>query len=87
MAARSAAAIVGGVATQACHLEAAAGYSVDCPGDACPFWTDDTCVIAGLKSDLGGRPDLVRLLARIRDDLGGIPVPPRNPLLPPGLRD
>jgi hypothetical protein len=75
------------VATQSCHLEAAAGRSVDCPGDPCPFWSDSACVIAGLKADLGSRPDLGRLLARIRDDLGGLPVAPRNPLLPPGLRD
>jgi hypothetical protein len=70
-----------------CQLEAAAGYDVDCPGDPCPFWTDQACVISGLRADLGSRPDLARLLGRIRDDLGGIPVAPRNPLLPPGLRD
>ena len=75
------------MAVGSCQLEAAAGYEVDCPGDACAFWADDACVIAGLRADLSDKPDLVRLLARIRDDLGGIPVPPRNPLLPPGLRD
>jgi hypothetical protein len=69
-----------------CQLEAAAGREVDCPGDPCPFWADDACVIAGLRADLGDRPDLVRLLARIREDLGGIPVAPRNAFLPPGLR-
>jgi len=59
---------------------------VECPGDPCPFWTDNACMIAGLRADLGSSPDLGRLLARIRDDLGGLPVAPRNPLLPPGLR-
>jgi hypothetical protein len=72
---------------QPCQLEATAGYSVDCPGDPCPFWNERACVIAGLRADLGSSPDLVRLLMRIRDDLGGIRVAPRNPLLPPGLRD
>ena len=70
-----------------CQLEATVGIEVDCPRDPCPFWAGEACVIAGLRSDLGDRPDLVRLLARIRDDLGGLPVAPRNPLLPPGLRD
>jgi hypothetical protein len=74
------------MALDRCQLEAAAGYEVDCPGDACPFWADDACVIAGLRADLGNKPGLVRLLARIRDDLGGIPVSPQNSLLPPGLR-
>jgi hypothetical protein len=70
-----------------CQLEASAGYEVECPEDPCPFWAGRACVIAGLRADLGSRPDLARLLARIRDELGGIPVRPRNPLLPPGLRD
>jgi hypothetical protein len=69
-----------------CHLEAAAGRDVGCPGDPCPFWARGACVIAGLRSDLGSSPDLVRLLTRIRDDLGGIPVVQRHSLLPPGLR-
>lgn len=75
------------MAIQSCHLEAAVGHSVDCPSDPCPFWTDGACVISGLRADLGSRPDLARLLTRIRNDLGGIPVAPRNALLPPGLRD
>ena len=75
------------MALDRCQLEAAVGNDVDCPGEPCPFWTDHACVIAGLRADLGDQPDLVRLLTRIRNDLGGIPVAPRNPLLPPGLRD
>jgi hypothetical protein len=69
-----------------CQLDAAVGRDIDCPGDLCPFWSEDACVIAGLRADLGSNPELVGLLARIRDDLGGIPVARRNPLLPPGLR-
>jgi hypothetical protein len=71
---------------QVCHLEAAAGHDVECPGNLCPLWTDSACVIAGLRVDLGSNPDLVRLLGRIRDELGGIHVMPGNALLPPGLR-
>ena len=75
------------MAVDRCQLEAAVGNDVDCPGEPCPFWSNDACVIGGLRADLGDRPDLIRLLTRIRNDLGGIPVTPRNPLLPPGLRD
>ena len=75
------------MAIDRCQLEAAVGNDVDCPGEPCPFWADDACIIAGLRADLGDKPDLAHLLTRIRNDLGGIPVAPRNPLLPPGLRE
>jgi hypothetical protein len=75
------------MAIDRCQLEAAVGNDVDCPGEPCPFWTDDACVIAGLRADLGDRTDLVSLLTRIRDELGGIPIAAPNPFLPPGLRD
>ena len=59
------------------------GNDSACPGDPCPFWSDSRCVIEGLRADLGGQPDVARLLLDIRRRLG---VPPDRALLPPGLR-
>ena len=54
-----------------CQLQYAAGRIEACPGRPCPFWSDSRCVIAGLRSDLGGNPDLVHLLLRVRTALAG----------------
>jgi hypothetical protein len=69
-----------------CHLEHAAGRDKPCPGDTCPFWTDDRCVIAPLKADLGHNPELVELLLGLRGTLAG--HDPRSVfrlIHPPGL--
>ncbi len=68
-----------------CHIESALGRSETCPGELCPFWQDDGCIVAGLRADLRGTPGLPELLLRIRSQLGdtrGIDYG----LLPPGLR-
>jgi hypothetical protein len=52
-----------------CQLEYAAGRRKACPGDTCPFWVDDHCVVTPLWSDFGSNPELVELLGGIRADL------------------
>jgi hypothetical protein len=68
-----------------CALKAAIDEHETCPGEPCPFWRGDECVIAGLHSDLATTAGLPELLLRIREDLGA-----RSPrsygLVPPGLR-
>lgn len=66
-------------------LKLAVGEHETCPGEPCPFWREDACVIAGLHADLGTTAGLPELLLRIRDDLG-TPSPRLYGLLPPGLR-
>ena len=56
--------------TRICQLDYAAGRQRACPGDTCPFWADDRCVVAGLWADFGTNPGLVELLQGIRTDLG-----------------
>lgn len=68
-----------------CRIDSALGRSRACPGELCPFWQDDACVIAGLRADLGSTPGLPRLLLTIRTQLGGVPGIDYT-LLPPGLR-
>ena len=52
-----------------CQLDFAAGQRKACPGDTCPFWVDDHCVVAPLWADFGGNRDLVDLLKGIRTGL------------------
>jgi hypothetical protein len=52
-----------------CQLEFAAGHRRSCPGDTCPFWVDDRCVVAPLWADFGANPDLVELLMGLRRGL------------------
>lgn len=68
-----------------CHIESALGRTKVCPGELCPFWQDDVCIVAGLRADLKGVPCLPELLLRLRSQLGdarGID----HGFLPPGLR-
>lgn len=68
-----------------CTLKAAVGEHETCPGEPCPFWRGDGCVVAGLHADLATTAGFSELLLRIRDDLGA-GSPGSYGLLPPGLR-
>ena len=69
-----------------CQLQYAASRVEECPGEECPFWEKDRCLIAGLRLDLGENPDLTHLLLKLRAELGGR-TPTLFGLLPPGLRE
>jgi hypothetical protein len=49
-----------------CHLQAAAGRIEACPEAECPFWDDEKCAIAPLRSDYELDPDLTQLLLALR---------------------
>lgn len=53
----------------ACHLQAAAGRVEACPEQECPFWDDQECVIAALRSDYEHDPDLTQMLLILRERL------------------
>jgi len=72
-------------APRTCTLKSALGESEPCPGEPCPFWGDDACAIAGLRSDLRGTDGLAGLLLRLREELG-MRAPHTSGLLPHGLR-
>lgn len=55
--------------TRICQLDYAAGRRRACPGDTCPFWADDHCVVAEHWADFGTDQRLVELLQGIRTDL------------------
>jgi hypothetical protein len=63
-----------------CHLLSAVDIQEPCPGDDCPFW-DESCLLAGLRSELPRNPALVRLLLGLREKLetGGRPIVARGP--------
>ena len=70
-----------------CRIDHALGRTMECPKELCAFWSDNTCVLAGLRADLTTAPGLPQLLDGLREDLSG----PREfgidtALLPPGLR-
>lgn len=68
-----------------CDLEAALGRTAACTGSECSLW-DDGCVVAGLRSDLGRRPDLAQLLLALRERLDAERPSRVHAMLPPGLR-
>ena len=68
-----------------CQIESALGRSRECPGERCPFWWDDACVVAELRADLRSTPGLPELLLTMRRQLGDVPGIDYT-LLPPGLR-
>jgi hypothetical protein len=71
-----------------CQLQAAAGRIESCPELECPFWEDDECVIAGLRSDYEHDPELVQLLLSLRARLASAPRQGWSPLyLLPAKRD
>jgi hypothetical protein len=57
-----------------CHLLAAVDILEPCPGDQCPFW-DESCQLAGLRSDLPTNPPLVQFLLGLRERLELEPRP------------
>ena len=52
-----------------CRIESSLGRSEECPRELCQFWSDDTCVVAGLRADLGATPGLPELLLGLRERL------------------
>ena len=52
---------------QLCHLHRALGRVEGCPGEACPLFDEEKCVIAGLRAELPSNPPLAQLLLGIRD--------------------
>lgn len=49
-----------------CHLDAAMGRRTPCPGDECPFWKDERCLIQPLQDDLAKDACLVTTLVGMR---------------------
>jgi hypothetical protein len=45
-----------------------------CPGEQCPFW-EDSCLLAGLRSDFPTNPALVQFLLGLRERLEIEPRP------------
>jgi hypothetical protein len=69
-----------------CQLDYAAGRVKRCPGDSCPFWVDDRCVVARHWEDFGANPRLTALLTGLRSDLASRdPAGPVRQFHPPGL--
>jgi len=64
-----------------CRIESSLGRSEECPRELCQFWSNDTCVVAGLRADLGATPGLPELLLGLRERLDrasptdGTPLP------------
>jgi hypothetical protein len=53
-----------------CRLQAAVGRVERCPHDqACPFWRDEECLIAGLHADLESNPELAQMLLQLRTEM------------------
>ena len=67
-----------------CRIDSAMGRVTECPREACAFWSDNACVLSGLRADLTTTPGLPELMFGLRERLGGIGVD--HMLLPPGLR-
>jgi hypothetical protein len=53
-----------------CQLEYAAGRARGCPGDTCPFWTDEDCAVSRYRADFAGDRKLTELLLDLRGRLG-----------------
>jgi hypothetical protein len=68
-----------------CQLEYAAGRARRCPGDTCPFWTDDGCAVSGHWADFGSNQKLTELLLDLRERLGRDQRPAFRRFHPPGL--
>jgi len=69
-----------------CQLDAALGRSTGCPGESCPFWRDERCVIEPLQADFTHDACLVTTLVGVRAGLArGIPGDPLREFHPPGL--
>jgi hypothetical protein len=57
-----------------CHLLAEVDILEPCPGDQCPYW-DESCLLAGLRSDMSKSPALVQLLLGLREKFESGPRP------------
>lgn len=54
---------------QLCTMELiAAGHAERCPGEECAFW-ERGCALTRIEYELGGRPDVARLLVDLRREL------------------
>ena len=72
--------------TRLCQLDYAAGRVKRCPGDTCPFWVDDRCVVARHWEHFGTDAELTELLSNLRSDLAERdPAGPVRRFHPPGL--
>ena len=70
-----------------CRIDDALGFTMQCPKELCAFWSDDTCILAGLRADLTTAPGLPQLLHGLREELNGRhEIGIDSALLPPGLR-
>ena len=70
-----------------CRIDSALGHPRECPRELCAFWSEDACVLAGLRADLPSVAGLPELLFGLRERLGGRPgVGIDHALIPPGLR-
>jgi hypothetical protein len=49
-----------------CHLDAAVGRSIPCPGESCSFWEDENCRIEPLGTELAHDACLVTVLIGLR---------------------
>jgi hypothetical protein len=70
-----------------CDIDRALGRERECPKDLCAFWSEDACVLTGLRADLASTPGLAELLFGLREHVGEpFEVGLDRTLLPPGLR-
>ena len=70
-----------------CDIDSALGAACECPRELCALWSEDGCVVTGLRSDLASTPGLAEFLLGLRERLGEPPVVGIDRvLLPPGLR-
>jgi len=71
---------------RSCHLDAAVGRSNPCPGDECPFWKDESCMIEPLRDELAHDACLVTTLVGMRAGLAKqAPAHALRVFHPPGL--
>jgi hypothetical protein len=54
-----------------CVLHQALDGYERCPGDACPFWSDERCRLGDLRADIETNPALARLFLDLRARMMG----------------
>jgi hypothetical protein len=57
--------------TPDCLLQRALDGYERCPGDVCPFWTEQRCRLGDLRADIDTNPELARLFLDLRARLMG----------------
>lgn len=55
--------------TAVCELAWETGALEPCPQDACTFWWEDECVLAGLAEGIAEEPERARLFLALREKL------------------